>query len=698
MAGNKKLEFLFKLIDKVSGPATKMEKSLRKLEAAMGDTGKASGKLSKGLSKITFVEKGAGRAGRAIRSARKETSGWSMTLQGIDSGLSIFGRVSSMALGTASAIAEIGVSTVGAIAKIQQFGLEAADFKERTLIGFKTFLGGDQKKAEDLFKEAMDFARKTPFETQDTVDMFRQLATGGFKFNKNNLGVSEIEVAAKAIGDLASVSGGGAEQINRITKAFAQIKSKGKLKSEELTGQLGDAGINISKVYEILGKNLGKTRDQVEKLMRAGKIDADTGIFAIIEAMKATTSGGKLGGPMDELSQTLTGLWSTIKSAPFDMLVDLDKTLGFKQAKGFFANMQKALDPTSGPGKRVKARLEKTFDDMFGFTFGGLSGSDGADQIATFMERAADIFEAGWKAVKNVTTKIIDETTSYLSELGGGDVGKGLKEFTDKIVSGVGNAAIGLAKLVPLMTTVLELIISAAEKVGLIDAKHVGESWLGDDDRTIAEAKKRGIDSSDFESQKAEGWMNSYDIVNSRTALQEQVNAAIDAETAIGKNPELAKRMFDQGYQLITAMGQGFQIGAQENRPLWESAGMAMQYAIDAAKNAGEIHSPSKVFEYFGLMTAKGFSDGVEAGQGTAEDKVRDLMAARGAAFDTSSGGTPSSSSAALSGRGVSIGNVSVIVQTGPQSDPQATAAAVAEVLPEALLEAIERLNMEAGI
>jgi tape measure domain-containing protein len=684
MAANKKLTFIFALEDKVSGSANKMSKALKKLEVAMGDTGRSATKLSKGLAQITVVAKGVDRASRGIKGVKKETSGWSMALQGVEAGMSIFGRVSSMAYGVASAIGSIGVETVSAIAKIQMFGLEAADFKERTLIGFKTFLG-DAHQAEELFKTAMDFARKTPFETQDTIDMFRQLATAGFKFNKNSLGVSEIEVAAKAIGDLTSVAGGGAEQIGRITKAFQQIKSKGKLRAEELTGQLGDTGVNISAVYKTLGKNLGKTRDEVEKLMRAGKIDADTGIFAIIEAMKQTTSGGTLGKPMDELSHTLTGLWSTIRSAPFEMLVDLDKTLGFKQAKGFFSNVQKALDPTSGPGKRVKAKLENMFDDMFGFTFSGLSGEKGAEQMGMFLENLIDTVGKVGKALGSLASTGLTAVGNKLRELGGGDIGKGIEVMFTK----AGEFAVSL----------ISKLEKLAEKAGyLVDVVVNAKDVFNEITDTPDFEDPDFVDNTEA-GQFTPPWM---DKLKQATKVGYKIEYTPHWSTELDPRDEegldRATKAFEFGNELGKNLGMGFEVGIKNNMGYWDAAGYAMEYANKKAAEAAGIKSPSKVFEYFGLMTAKGFEQGIEAGQGSAEDKVRDLMAARGAAFDTSSEATPSLPSAGLSSGAISIGNVSVTVQTGPQSDPQATAAAVAEILPEALLEAIERINMETGV
>ncbi len=700
-AGTKRLDFLFALQDKISGPANRMSRALAKLEIAFGSTEKAATKMGKAMGGGGFFGSGLAKTQRGLAGVTRGTSMWSSTLQGVSAGIGIIGSIGSAAYSAASAFASLGVSIGTGIAKLELLGLEAADFKEKSVIGFKTFLGGDIEKAQALFKKAQEFGRKTPFETQDAVGLFNQLAASGIKFDPNAQGVSSIETVAKAVGDLASITGGGGEKLQRIGLALQQMTSLPKLRMQELTTQLAAAGLNLNAFLEIIQKRHNyKSIEEVQKAISGGKISSNEGLYTFIETVKKTASGGKLGRPMEELSHTLGGLWSTIKSAPFDMFADLDEVMdktgkkgaGIGAAKGFMENMAIALNPKSGPGAKVKARAEQLMNDMLGFTFSGGAGSDGADKIAMFINRGIDIFETGWNTIKDITRGLIDDTTSYMKGLGGGDIGKGFKVFTDKIISGVANAVTGLSKLVPLMITVLDSIISAGEAVGLIDKKYS----VGDVEKN---ADKYGVGLGGREKGYTPNWLDKATDSADNQAF-EATKAAVakkQGEEFWRDNPEQLAKALSTGQSLANALSQGFYGGMTDSQSLWESAGQAMQWAIDAAQEKGKIQSPSKVFEYFGIMTSEGFAKGVESGQSEAEAKVFEMMALRGSPLTgvEQPGGVGSSSSMSPRASAMSAGGVTVNVNVQGGSDPQATAEAVAKVLPEAIAEAFERLGME---
>lgn len=105
------------------------------------------------------------------------------------------------------------------------------------------------------------------------------------------------------------------ESIGRMLLAIRQIKAAGRLQGDELN-QLGEAGLDASFVYDVLGKKLGKTRTEIIKLKEAGKLTDDIVIPAIAEAIGVKT-GGKNAGEVGKAaaSSTVAGAWGRLKGA-----------------------------------------------------------------------------------------------------------------------------------------------------------------------------------------------------------------------------------------------------------------------------------------------------------------------------------------------------------------------------------------------
>jgi tape measure domain-containing protein len=120
----------------------------------------------------------------------------------------------------------------------------------------------------------------------DTVKSFQKLLAAQFEIGKAK---ELIRMGA----DL-QVIGASGEEVQRVLLAITQIKSKGKLQAQEML-QLQEAGVSAELVYDALGKRLGKTRQELAKLQEAGKIDAATGLEAILEAVRHKTGTSKAG-------------------------------------------------------------------------------------------------------------------------------------------------------------------------------------------------------------------------------------------------------------------------------------------------------------------------------------------------------------------------------------------------------------------
>lgn len=305
MAANA-FEFVVSLSDQVSGPANKAADALDNV-------------------------------GNAANRASKDTGGFGAAAVAV-------GTLAAQAL---AKVAEVAFDAAKATAK---FAYDSAVFKENTMIALETLVGSKQE-ADQLYKQAVEFAGKTPFETPQVIETYQKLLTAGFK-------PMELDIVMKGVGDLAALKGMSTEVMDRVTEAFGKIQAQGKLTGESMDS-LASAGIPLKRVYEVLGTQLGITANQAKKLQNEGKIDATTGIAATLQALQETVSGGELGGMMDKLSTSLGGLVSSLTSRPFELFNAVQTGPALDNVKGFVKSLSDALDPASETGKPIVAMMER---------------------------------------------------------------------------------------------------------------------------------------------------------------------------------------------------------------------------------------------------------------------------------------------------------------------------------------------------
>ena len=161
------------------------------------------------------------------------------------------------------------------------FGKAASDSAselENIKTAFEVFLGSKEK-VDALVRDLRQIAVKSPLELTDISEGARMLLTYG--------------VAAGDVSDtverLSEVSAGSAERFQRISYAFGQISSIGRLMGTELR-QLTEPGFNP---LENIGKRTGETMIDLKARMEDGGIAIDEVRQALIDA---TSAGGRFFG------------------------------------------------------------------------------------------------------------------------------------------------------------------------------------------------------------------------------------------------------------------------------------------------------------------------------------------------------------------------------------------------------------------
>ena len=157
-------------------------------------------------------------------------------------------------------------------------------------------LTGSAEAGAVAFQKLVKFSAGTPFQLDDLVRANNTLM--GF-------GVSAEDAFRhlQSIGDIAAVSGG---DLQGISVAFGQVAAAGRLMGQDLL-QLINNGVPI---IDMLSKSMGVAKSEIKDMVSEGAVTFPVLIKAFEEA---TGAGGKFEGGMEKLSQTLGGVFSTLK-------------------------------------------------------------------------------------------------------------------------------------------------------------------------------------------------------------------------------------------------------------------------------------------------------------------------------------------------------------------------------------------------
>lgn len=242
-------------------------------------------------------------------------------------------------------------------------------------IGFTTSLG--ENNANQLMDSIDSFAKKTPFKTSNIITNAQKMLAMGW--DSKNI-IDDLEI----IGDAASATGKGDEGLNSIILALSQIKTLGRLGTEELN-QLAEAGISAKKY---IAKGLGFGEDdagiaKASKVIESGAIGSAEALGYLLEGMK------KYQGMMDKVSEkTASGIWSNIQDT-FEINVLRRWGQGLQEGVIFgLSSLVELFDKSDGSlqrlgdtlqevgkkvsmyfGEKVKTSVEKTLEIMDSFEF-----------------------------------------------------------------------------------------------------------------------------------------------------------------------------------------------------------------------------------------------------------------------------------------------------------------------------------------
>lgn len=285
-----------KTVSSLSGEYSKAAKAVveltRRYNESVGKTGKASSETKNLKTMLAQAEAQLRATTTALKAANNGMEGFANSTDKA-SGKSLAGAI---AQGTvmASVFSKLGSAALSAAEGFISSGIEYNAQIEKYTTGFTNMLGSAEA-AQQVMSQIQEDAAKTPFDVASLTQANQYLISAGEN-------ASYARNTIMALGDAVSATGGGNDELNRMSQNLQQIANTGKATAADIK-QFAYAGIDV---YGILADYTGKSTAEVQKMT----ISYDL----LTQALQAASEeGGRYYNSMDTQSQTMNGRVSTLK-------------------------------------------------------------------------------------------------------------------------------------------------------------------------------------------------------------------------------------------------------------------------------------------------------------------------------------------------------------------------------------------------
>lgn len=285
-----------KTVSSLSGEYSKAAKAVveltRRYNESVGKTGKASSETKNLKTMLSQAEAQLRATTTALKAASNGMEGFASSTDKA-SGKSLAGAI---AQGTvmAGVFSKLGSAALSAAEGFISSGIEYNAQIEKYTTGFTNMLGSAEA-AQQVMSQIQEDAAKTPFDVESLTKANQYLISAGEN-------ASYARSTIMALGDAVSATGGGNDELNRMSQNLQQIANTGKATTADIK-QFAYAGIDV---YGILADYTGKSTAEVQKMT----ISYDL----LTQALQAASEeGGRYYNSMDTQSQTMNGRVSTLK-------------------------------------------------------------------------------------------------------------------------------------------------------------------------------------------------------------------------------------------------------------------------------------------------------------------------------------------------------------------------------------------------
>jgi tape measure domain-containing protein len=285
-----------KTVSSLSGEYSKAAKVVveltRRYNESVGKTGKASSETKNLKTMLAQAEAQLRATTTALKAANNGMDGFASSTDKA-SGKSL---ASAITQGTvmASVFSKLGSAALSAAEGFISSGIEYNAQIEKYTTGFTNMLGSAEA-AQQVMSQIQEDAAKTPFDVESLTKANQYLISAGEN-------ASYARNTIMALGDAVSATGGGNDELNRMSQNLQQIANTGKATTADIK-QFAYAGIDV---YGILADYTGKSTAEVQNMT----ISYDL----LTQALQAASEeGGRYYNSMDTQSQTMNGRMSTLQ-------------------------------------------------------------------------------------------------------------------------------------------------------------------------------------------------------------------------------------------------------------------------------------------------------------------------------------------------------------------------------------------------
>lgn len=285
-----------KTVSSLSGEYSKAAKAVveltRRYNESVVKTGKASSETKNLKTMLSQAEAQLRATTTALKAANNGMEGFSSSTDKASS-KSLAGAI---AQGTVMAgiFSKLGSAALSAAEGFISSGIEYNAQIEKYTTGFTNMLGSAEA-AQQVMSQIQEDAAKTPFDVESLTKANQYLISAGEN-------ASYARSTIMALGDAVSATGGGNDELNRMSQNLQQIANTGKATAADIK-QFAYAGIDV---YGILADYTGKSTAEVQNMT----ISYDL----LTQALQAASEeGGRYYNSMDTQSQTMNGRVSTLK-------------------------------------------------------------------------------------------------------------------------------------------------------------------------------------------------------------------------------------------------------------------------------------------------------------------------------------------------------------------------------------------------
>lgn len=285
-----------KTVSSLSGEYSKAAKAVveltRRYNESVGKTGKASSETKNLKTMLAQAEAQLRATTTALKAANNGMDGFASSTDKA-SGKSLANAITQGTV-MANVFSKLGSAALSAAEGFISSGIEYNAQIEKYTTGFTNMLGSAEA-AQQVMSQIQEDAAKTPFDVASLTQANQYLISAGEN-------ASYARNTIMALGDAVSATGGGNDELNRMSQNLQQIANTGKATTADIK-QFAYAGIDV---YGILADYTGKSTAEVQNMT----ISYDL----LTQALQAASEeGGRYYNSMDTQSQTMNGRVSTLK-------------------------------------------------------------------------------------------------------------------------------------------------------------------------------------------------------------------------------------------------------------------------------------------------------------------------------------------------------------------------------------------------